>query len=316
MPDNAQDRPTIGFIGLGATGAPTCGRIIDAGYPVWVYDIRPDRAEPLVSRGARRARDICEIGRRATQIVLMLPGNRDAAHVVDQLLPWVGPSTVIIDMSTVDPSISVTLAAKVEAVGGNMVDAPVVRRSAAAGPGQIGVLLGGKDHVVARVQPLLASVGHQVIHMGPNGSGLAMKLCHDVLVAQIQNGVNEMLVLARAYGLGFPEVVRAVSSGSGQNHLLDTRAGALRTGDFSENALVRHLDRGLGLAARLCRRLGIQLPGLSHARRVYRAAVDGGYATRDLAAVIRVTEGEATGAAPEGWDEEITRTDMNVHNIS
>jgi 3-hydroxyisobutyrate dehydrogenase len=290
-----------------------CGRIIEAGYEVWVYDLNQERVEELETNGGYRAREMSEVGQRAQQVILMLPGNRDAAHAVDQLLPWVTPETVIINMGTIDPSIAVTLAAKVEAVGGSMVDAPAVKNRAAAEAGELGILVGGRAVVVERIRPLLSCVGSEVIHMGPNGSGLAMKLCHDLLVAQIQNGVNEMLVLARAYGLSFKETVRAIASGGGRNFFLDTRAEALRTGDFTPMSALQHMEKDLGLAARLCGRLGLRLPGLDHARRIYGLAKDGGYAEQDVAAVIRIVEREASSAAPEPWEDEVTRTDMNVH---
>jgi 3-hydroxyisobutyrate dehydrogenase len=314
---NDQRRPTIGFIGLGTMGAPMCGRIIDAGYEVWVYDRRQDRAEGLAARGGHRAQEMSEVGQRAQQVILMLPGNRDTAHAVDQLLPSVSPDTVIINMGTIDPSISVTLTAKVEAAGGSMVDAPAVKNRAAAEAGELGILVGGSPVVLERVRPLLSCVGGEVVHMGPSGSGLAMKLCHDLLVAQIQNGVNEMLVLARAYGLSFKETVRAIACGGGQNFYLDTRAEALRTGDFTPMSALQHMEKDLGLAARLCNRLGLRLPSLQHTRRLYRQAMEDGHSDRDVAAVIRVVEREASAAGPDGpelWEDEVTRTDMNVHN--
>lgn len=294
-PDNEAMR--VGFIGLGIMGESMCGRILTVGkYKTVVYDAKPALIDKLVAQGAERATSIADVGRRSSHIVIMVPNSEHVTAVVEELIPAIAKGTVIIDMSTISPTVSVALAKKVATAGSVMVDAPVVKSKAAAISGDLGILVGADESTFQAVLPLLRCMGKNVIRMGNNGAGLVMKLCHNMLVANIQNGVNEMLVLATACGLSLDDTVKAIGYGGGQNFYLDSKAATLKARDFSPKFPFMHMHKDLTLAAALARERGLALSALGMVQEVYAQGMGMQLGGEDFSAALKVVEQQAAKA--------------------
>ncbi len=281
---------TLGFIGLGIMGEALCSRLIAAGYTLMAYDIDPEKSAAAAARGSMEAGSIAEIARSCRTIFLMVPASEHVKCVIRELLPALAEDSFIIDMSTISPEVSIRLADEVRRRGSFMIDAPVVKSRAAAEAGELGILVGGDSPCYERALPFLRHLGKEIIRMGPNGSGLAMKLCHNMLVAEIQQGVNEMLLLAEKCGLEFDDVVRAVRAGGGQNLFLDSKAEFLRKRDFTPRFPFEHMQKDLGLARELAESKGLALEGARSAQAVFERGMKEGYARKDYAAAIEVAE--------------------------
>ena len=281
-------------------GESMCERVITAGghQPV-VYDTQPGAVAKLVARGAKGAASAAEVGRQSTHIILMVPNSEHVTAVVEELLPVLAPGTVVIDMSTIAPAVSIGLAQKVAQTGSVMLDAPVVKSKPAAISGDLGILVGGDAGTFEAVLPLLRCMGKNVIRMGGNGAGLAMKLCHNMLVANIQNGVHEMLTLAEACGLAFDDTVKAISYGGGQNFYLDSKAATLQARDFAPKFPFRHMQKDLTLAGSLVASHGLELGGLAVAQRVYEQGTALGLGGEDFSAALKVVAQMARETAGE-----------------
>jgi 3-hydroxyisobutyrate dehydrogenase-like beta-hydroxyacid dehydrogenase len=282
---------TIGFVGLGIMGESMCGRILTAGgHQTLVYDTKRNLIDKLVARGAAGAGSVAEVGRRSSHIIIMVPNSEQVTAVVDELIPTIAKDTIIIDMSTIAPAVSVALAKRVAAAGGVMIDAPVVKSKAAAVSGDLGILVGGDEKTFQAVLPLLRCMGKNIIRMGDNGAGLTMKLCHNMLVANIQNGVNEMLVLAQSCGLSLDETVKAIGYGGGQNFYLDSKAATLKARDFSPKFPLRHMHKDLTLAAGLAQARGVTLAALDRIRDLYEEGMAMNLGGEDFSAALKVVE--------------------------
>jgi len=171
-----------------------------------------------------------------------------------------------------------------------MIDAPVVKSKPAAIAGELGIYVGGNKEIFDTVKPILQLMGKDIIHMGDNGSGLVMKISHNMLVAQIQNGVNEMLTLSEASGLEFDDVVTAISYGGGQNFYLDSKKTTIKSGDFSPKFSIENMHKDIYLALNLADEINVDIPGAENARNVYDKAMELGINKEDFSATIKVVK--------------------------
>ena len=199
----------IGFIGLGIMGEAMCGNIIRKhDDQVYLYDVEETKAAALAEAAAKDgltnaivAKDSRELAKNADVIISMVPKSEHSRSVYTGILPELKEGKICIDMSTIDPSVSVEIAEMVKKTGADFADAPVVKSRPAAEAGKLGIYVGCEEKLFDRILPVLSYMGENVIRMGENGKGLVMKICHNALVSQIQNGVNETSTLAAAAGI-------------------------------------------------------------------------------------------------------------------
>ncbi|WP_339061322.1 NAD(P)-dependent oxidoreductase [Tepidibacillus marianensis] len=279
----------IGFIGLGIMGESMSENIVKkSNEEVWVYDLNSAQVEKLVAVGGHSAKSIADVGEKCDRIFIMVPRSEHVRAVIEELLPVIKEGTILVDMSTIDPSVSKELAAKVKEKNADMVDAPVVKSKPAAIVGELGIYVGGDKESYEKVRDILGYMGKDIIYLGENGAGLVMKICHNMLVAQIQNAVNEMLVLAETAGLNFDDVVTAISYGGGQNFYIDSKKDTLKAKDFSPKFSIENMHKDIHLALNLAKDLEIDLPGAVNASKVYDQAIEEGLNKEDFSATIKV----------------------------
>ncbi len=284
----------IGFIGLGIMGESMCERIIRTGnYRTIVYDINQGQIEKLKDVGAIPAISIEEVGHKADIIIIMVPNSQNVEEVVLTLLPALTRDKIVVDMSTISPQASQKLAEKVSTTGAEMIDAPVVKSKGAAISGDLGIYVGGKPAVLEKVKPVLKCMGSEIIHLGNNGAGLVMKLCHNMLVAQIQNGVNEMLLLAQKNNINTDDFIKAVSYGGGQNFYLDTKGETIKNKDFSPKFPFGHMAKDIALGLELITENNLDLPATTLVNEVYTAGMAEGFNREDFSAAYKVVEKKA-----------------------
>jgi len=281
----------IGFIGLGIMGESMCENVLKkSGAEVYVYDINKEKVNKLVELGAIGAESVKEIGETCDRIITMVPKSEHVQAVINELLPVIKTGTILIEMSTIDPEVSRRLAKKVAEKGSYMIDAPVVKSKPAAIAGELGIYVGGNKEIFDTVKPILQFMGKDIIRMGDNGSGLVMKICHNMLVAQIQNGVNEMLSLSEASGLEFDDVVTSISYGGGQNFYLDSKKATIKSGDFSPKFSIENMHKDIHLALNLADEINVDIPGAENAANVYDKAMELGINKEDFSATIKVVK--------------------------
>lgn len=287
----------IGFIGLGLMGSAMCPHLIDqSGCEVQVFDVQTEAVQQMTRRGAIAAQNSRQIGECCDVIFTMVPKTVHVQAVYAELLPSARKGQIFADMSTIDPTTSRELAAAAAAAGARFLDAPVVKSRPAALAGQLGIYVGGDRGAFEQVLPLLRLMGKSVLYLGENGSGLVMKLCHNALVAQIQNGVNETMALAAcAAGIDTLTFAQAIACGGGQNFYLDSKKEAIAAGDFTPAFSVGNMDKDIHLAQRLARVSGLDAPGIDTAAARYEAAMARGLEHSDFCATWLLMQKEETG---------------------
>lgn len=279
----------IGFIGLGIMGESMCENIVkkhdDA---VYAFDFVKEKVDLLAEKGAIPCKDSVELAQACDVIISMVPKSEHVRAVYEGIVDVLDATKTCIDMSTIDPSVSVEVANMVKAKGAQFVDAPVVKSKPAAISGTLGIYVGGDKEAYEMVRPILLYMGNNVIHMGDNGKGLVMKICHNALVSQIQNGVNETLNLAQKNGISIPTFAEAISYGGGQNFYLDGQASKLEAEDYSTAFSVENMAKDVNICMNLAKECGVAMPGEQNACDVYQIALDKGMAKEDFRATFKV----------------------------
>lgn len=279
----------IGFIGIGLMGKPMSTNILKkSGKPVMVFDLNKEKVAEMVALGAEAAESIKEIAEKCDVVVSMVPKSEHVKSVYGELFPAVKEGQIFIEMSTIDPEVSRELSKKIANKKASMIDAPVVKSVPAAETGTLGIYVGGNKETFQKVENILRCMGSNIIYLGENGSGLVMKLCHNTLVSEIQNGVNEMITLAQKSGISVEEFMTAVSYGGAQNFYLDTKGKVIAEGNFKTAFSVENMNKDVNLTANLVKELGLTLPGVEVARNVYSQAMDLGYGKEDFSATYKV----------------------------
>ena len=208
----------IGFIGLGIMGEAMCYNIIRKhDGDVYIYDVKTEPVQRLAEKGGIACDSVVDAAKHSDVIITMLPRSEDSLSVYKEILPAVNATKICIDMSTIDPSVSLKISVMIQAHGGHFLDAPVVKSKAAAVLGNIGIYVGGEKEIYFQVKPILQYMGSNVLYMGSSGKGIGMKICQTTLLAQIQNGVNEALAMAVKQGIDVDRFTADLSFGGGQN---------------------------------------------------------------------------------------------------
>lgn len=282
----------IGFIGLGIMGESMCENIVNKhDDEVFCFDFVAEKVALLESKGAKGCANSVEVAKNADVIISMVPKSEHSMAVYQEILPQLKAGKICIDMSTIDPSVSVEISKMVKETGAEFIDAPVVKSKPAAIAGKLGIYVGGDEKTFEKVKPILFYMGENVIRMGDNGKGLVMKICHNALVSQIQNGVNETATLAAANGIDILTFAQAISYGGGQNFYLDSKKEVIAKNDFTTAFSIENEHKDIGICMKLAEECGVAMPGEANAMNVYQKAMNAGLAKEDFSATIKVVRG-------------------------
>ncbi|MBQ6380794.1 MAG: NAD(P)-dependent oxidoreductase [Clostridia bacterium] len=283
----------IGFIGLGIMGESMCANIVKKhSDTVYCSDINRAKVAELEALGAVACADNREVAQKSDVIISMVPKSEHVKAIYEEILPFIDSSKICIDMSTIDPSVSVEVAQQVKAKGAQFADAPVVKSKPAAIAGELGILVGCDETLYETIKPILAYMGSNIIRMGENGKGLVMKVCHNTLTAQIQNGVNETMLLAQKMGVSPEDYHTAISYGGAQNFYLDGQWKNLAEENWTTAFSLQNEFKDLGICARLSEEIGFDMPGMQLAKSVYQKGMDAGIGTEDWRATYKVVRGD------------------------
>jgi 3-hydroxyisobutyrate dehydrogenase len=205
---------TIGFVGLGNMGMPIVTRLLEAGYAVTGFDVAPEPRAALAARGGTAADTLAEVAAGVDVLILMLPDSKIVGSVMADagLTAALRPGLLVVDMGSSEPVKTRALAAELDAVGVELVDAPVSGGVSGAVKGSLTIMVGGASAAVARVTPVLEHLG-TVRHAGPVGSGHAIKALNNLISATHLWITSEAILAGQRFGLQ-PEVMLEIINGS------------------------------------------------------------------------------------------------------
>jgi 3-hydroxyisobutyrate dehydrogenase len=237
------------FIGLGVMGFPMAGHLKAAGHEVTVFNRGPDKAARWVeTHGGASRPTIAEAVAGAELVCLCVGNDDDVRDVMARVLPAMAEGGVVVDHTTTSATVAREMDAAALALGRRFVDAPVSGGQAGAENGQLTIMAGGDPAAYARVEPVLMSYAKAIRLMGPSGAGQLTKMCNQIAIAGVVQGVAEALHFAKRAGLPTDDVLAAISKGSAQSWQMENRWKTMSEGLFEFGFAVDWMRKDLGIA--------------------------------------------------------------------
>jgi len=248
------------FIGLGVMGYPMAGHLKAAGHEVSVFNRSPAKAQAWAREHGGAAFATVAEAVAGCELVLLCVGNDDDVRdVVAQCLPAMADGGVIVDHTTTSAVVAREMAALAQAGGRAFVDAPVSGGQAGAVNGQLTIMAGGDAAAYDRVEPVISVYAKAVRRMGEVGTGQLTKMCNQIAIAGVVQGVAEALHFAKRAGLPTDDVLAAISKGSAQSWQMENRWPTMARGEFDFGFAVDWMRKDLGIALAEAQRNGANL---------------------------------------------------------
>jgi 3-hydroxyisobutyrate dehydrogenase-like beta-hydroxyacid dehydrogenase len=284
----------IAFLGLGIMGSRQAVHLARAGHDLTVYNRTTETAERWASEhGATVARTPAEAAAAADVVISMVV---DGAMVEELLLAAIDgarENALFVDMSTIAPSQTRAIGARLAERGVRFVDAPVTGSAPKAADGTLTIMCGGETGDVEEARPLLEAMGEKVVHVGPLGQGEMAKLINNSVAAANASLVAQALIVGKATGVDLDALVDVMSSGSGGSTMLALKAGPMREHDYTTLFKLEHMLKDVRLCLEEAQAAGVPFPGAAATRDQFVAALGRGLGDADFAAVLEVLEGLA-----------------------
>lgn len=225
----------VGFIGLGIMGRPMAKNLLKAGHELVVCDFNPEAVADVTAAGAKQAANGAEIAKECDVIITMVPNSPHVRAVClgeNGIIEGGSEKTVVIDMSSIDPTESKAIAAELAKKGIDMMDCPVSGGEPKAIDGTLSVMCGGKKETWDKYYDLLMCMAGSVVYVGEIGSGNVAKLANQMVVACNIGAVAEALTFAKKAGTDPELVYQAIRGGLAGSTVMDAKAPMMLAGNY------------------------------------------------------------------------------------
>lgn len=287
----------VGFIGLGIMGGPMCRNLLQAGFPLVVYDTDAAKVQALVDAGATAAESPAALAGAVDVMLACLP----SAEVVDAvvsgpagLLEGCREGQVFADHTTNYPPTSIKVAGLLAERGVQMLDAPVSGGRGGAEAGTLSIMCGGPRAAFDRLQPVFEAMGQRMTLLGEEvGAGGYAKLANQIMVSIHFMAIAEAFTFAAKAGLDMNELVPALQAGWANSTVLGVKAPAILARDFSPIGTVTVQHKDLTYITRAAEAMGLELPFCPQIKRMYETLIEQGKGGIDQMALIQLLEAQA-----------------------
>ncbi|HRN51703.1 MAG TPA: NAD(P)-binding domain-containing protein [Anaerolineales bacterium] len=287
------NKPTLGFIGLGLMGKPMAAHLLKAGFVLWVHNRSQAAVDELVSQGAHKANLAKEVAQHADIIMTCLPDSPDVEACVlgeDGILAGAKQGLIVIDHSTIKPATARHLAAALAARGMHFLDAPVSGGQIGAQNGTLTTMVGGDAGALETARPALEAFSKAITHIGGPGAGQVAKCCNQMMVAAQMAAMAELLILARKAEVDPQKVVAAIQGGAAQCWALDNKPQLLFAGNRQPGFKAYMQVKDLGIVMETAKELGMPLPATAANTQLFNAMMALGMQDLDNSAIVGVME--------------------------
>jgi 3-hydroxyisobutyrate dehydrogenase-like beta-hydroxyacid dehydrogenase len=281
----------LGFVGLGVMGGEMVARLLDKGHTVTGYNRTRGKAERLVERGMKWGDSPRGVVEASDVTFSMVTNSAALGAVVDGpagMLSGLQAGKVLVDMSTVSPSFSREVAAKVREKGADMLDAPVSGSVITLQQGKLSVMVGGRPETFERMKPLLLDIGPKVTHVGDNGLALAMKIAVNLSLAVQMLAFSEGVLLAEKSGIAREVAVDVLTHSVIASPMVQYRGPFVLKMPEEAWFNVNMMQKDMLLALELGRQLDIPMPTTAVTNEFLTAARGMGLVEKDFAVMFEV----------------------------
>jgi 3-hydroxyisobutyrate dehydrogenase len=278
----------IGWIGTGVMGSSMAGHLIAAGHELHVFNRTRERAEGLLEQGANWCDSPADVGAAAEVVFLMLGYPNDVRETVlgdGALLESMRAGSLLIDMTTSDPTLAVEIAAVAARQKVTALDAPVSGGDVGARNAALVIMVGGDKDGFERARPFFDVLGRLATLQGGPGSGQHTKMMNQIAIASGMIGMCEALLYAHRAGLDVERALDTIKDGAAASFSLSNYAPRILRGDMEPGFKIEHFLKDLGIALSEARRMNLSLPGTALAEQLYVAAASRGLGTKGTQAL-------------------------------
>lgn len=283
----------IGFIGLGNMGQPMATRLIEAGNTLTVYDVAKARVDELVKKGAKAAGSPKEAAAQATVVVSMIPDGSILKTVYlgnDGALAGAKSGTILIDMSTVDPSSSAEVAKAAEAKGLKMLRAPVSGSTVLAAQGKLTVFASGDKAAYEKVLPIFNVLGQKVFNVGTADEARYIKLVLNMMVGTTCQMLAESLAFGEKAGINWNTMLEVIGASVVASPLVAYKIPPLVKRDFKAAFTAGMMAKDFDIALEAGGKIGVPMPVTAVTRQCLGALKATGRGDLDFSALLLLME--------------------------
>jgi 3-hydroxyisobutyrate dehydrogenase len=270
----------IAFIGIGVMGKSMAGHLLDAGYPVSVYNRTKSKADDLVARGAEWREAPADAAADADVVITIVGFPQDVEETyfgAQSIFQTLESGGLVIDMTTSSPLLAKRIAEEASKREIGCLDAPVSGGDLGAREARLSIMVGGEEADFERAKPLFEIMGKNIHLQGPAGAGQHTKMSNQIAIAAGMVSIAESLAYAKASGLDPKRVLMSIESGAAGSWSLTNLAPRALDGNYDPGFAVKHFIKDMGIAIESAEAMGLVTPGLKLAKSLYdRVAADGG----------------------------------------
>ena len=264
----------IGGVGTGVMGRWMCQHVMDLGYTAMIFTRTKSKADPLLKAGATWANSPAEVA-ESSDIIFTIVGFPDDVRQVylgeNGILTTAKSGSIVVDMTTTEPSLAIEIHQAARAKGVSSIDAPVSGGDVGAREARLAIMIGGDQEAVDAIHPLFEAMGQNIVYQGEAGSGQHTKMCNQITIAGTMIGVCEALLYGAKAGLDLEIMLSTISKGAAGCWSLENLAPRVLKRNFDPGFFVEHFIKDMGIALDEAKRMGISLPGLSLVHQLYLA---------------------------------------------
>ncbi|MEC9149429.1 MAG: NAD(P)-dependent oxidoreductase [Planctomycetota bacterium] len=287
----------IGWIGTGVMGRSMCRHLMSAGYEMTLYSRTPSKAAELLEAGAAWAETPKAVAARSDIVFSIVGFPSDVREVIlgeNGAVHGAKAGSVLVDMTTSQPSLAEEIDAVARTQGLHSIDAPVSGGDIGAREARLSIMIGGEKEVVEALMPCWEAMGKTSVYQGSAGAGQHTKMVNQTLIATNMIGVCEALLYGFKAGLDLETVMKSVCSGAAGSWSLSNLGPRIINNDFDPGFFVEHFIKDMGIALDESKRLGISLPGLALAHQLYLALAAQGH-SRDGTQALQLALAKLAG---------------------
>jgi 3-hydroxyisobutyrate dehydrogenase len=283
----------IGWIGTGVMGKSMCLHLINAGYAVFIYNRTKNKADGLIEKGAKWLDSPLEVAKNCEIIFTMVGFPGDVQEVIlggIGALNGAAEGTIIVDMSTSEPTLAREIFEKALSKKVHSIDAPVSGGDSGAKQAKLAIMAGGDKNIFEKVLPIFKLMGENISYMGVAGMGQHTKMANQILIASNMIGTIESLLYAFKAGLNQENVLAIVGKGAAASWNYNNLGPKIIKKDFNPGFYIKHFVKDMGIALTESKRMKLSLPGLSMVHQFYISAIALGFENLGTQGLYKVLE--------------------------
>ncbi|MFC1916489.1 NAD(P)-dependent oxidoreductase [Chloroflexota bacterium] len=261
----------VGFIGLGKMGQLVAGRLLDAGFPLTVWNRTEAKTVDLAKRGAKVAKSPRELAAQSDITITMLFGDESLEAVAfgeKGILAGISAPSILIDLSTVGPEISSRVASEADKRGVKMLRAPVLGSTTWAAEGTLTIIVSGDKKASEKCQKILEVIGKKIYYLGPDEEARYLKLVMVMLVGMTSQMLAEAVTLGKKAGLDWPQMLEVINDSIVASPILLFKTAQLAERNFTPGGAASCLAKDLDLALAAGKKLGSPMPAIGVIRQL------------------------------------------------